>query len=129
MNDIDPGVILAPGGTLWICFGSYQGSINLLQLDPKTGLAPASHGGTQGITIAAESEAADIISHDGYFYLFVNHGSCCKGKDSEYNIRVGRSRTITGPYLDNMESRLLEAEVLSFLRRTITALALDTLAA
>jgi arabinan endo-1,5-alpha-L-arabinosidase len=52
------------------------------------------------IATARESEASDIISHDGYFYLFVNHGSCCKGKNSEYNIRVGRARTITGPYLD-----------------------------
>jgi len=32
--------------------------------------------------------------------LFVNHGSCCKGKDSTYNIRVGRARKVTGPYLD-----------------------------
>ncbi|GAC1417745.1 MAG: hypothetical protein NVSMB62_08810 [Acidobacteriaceae bacterium] len=100
LNAIDPGVILAPGGTLWICYGSYHGSIRVTQLDPATGLAinPGKLG--QAIATARESEAADIIFHEGYFYLFVNHGSCCKGKDSQYNIRVGRSTAITGPYLD-----------------------------
>src|ERR1035437_2613954 len=43
LNAIDPGVIWthegAPEGTLWICYGSYHGSIRVTQLDPKTGLA------------------------------------------------------------------------------------------
>lgn len=100
LNAIDPGVILAPGGALWICYGSYHGSIRVTQLDPATGLAikPGKLG--QAIATARESEAADIIFREGYFYLFVNHGSCCRGKDSQYNIRVGRSASVTGPYVD-----------------------------
>ena len=100
LNAIDPGVILAPDGTLWICYGSYHGSIRVTQLDPHTGLALAPNTLGAPIATARESEASDIVSHNGFYYLFVNHGSCCKGKDSTYNIRVGRSRTITGPYLD-----------------------------
>jgi len=100
LNAIDPGVILAPDGTLWICYGSYHGSIRVTQLDPKTGLALAAKRLGAAIATARESEASDLIFHDGYFYLFVNHGSCCKGKNSEYNIRVGRARAITGPYVD-----------------------------
>jgi arabinan endo-1,5-alpha-L-arabinosidase len=100
LNAIDPGVILAPDGTLWICYGSYHGSIRVTQLDPKTGLALAPGKLGAPVATARESEATDIIFHDGYYYLFVNHNSCCKGKDSEYNIRVGRARAITGPYLD-----------------------------
>jgi arabinan endo-1,5-alpha-L-arabinosidase len=98
LNAIDPGVIHTPNGQLWLCYGSYHGSIELVQLDPKTGqrIAPASP-----IThIARGSEAADLIAHDGWFYLFVNHGSCCQGAKSQYHINVGRSRSITGPYLD-----------------------------
>jgi arabinan endo-1,5-alpha-L-arabinosidase len=103
LNAIDPGVILAPDGTLWVCYGSYHGSIRVTQLDPKTGLAlePIKLGAA--IATARESEASDIIFHGGYYYLFVNHGSCCKGKDSTYNIRVGRARAITGPYLDRTD--------------------------
>jgi arabinan endo-1,5-alpha-L-arabinosidase len=100
LNAIDPGVVLAPDGTMWLCYGSYHGSIRITQLDPKTGLAM--NPGTLGAPVASarESEAADIIAHNGYYYLFVNHGSCCKGKLSEYNIRVGRSRKPDGPYVD-----------------------------
>ena len=39
LNAIDPGVILTPDGALWICYGSYHGSIRVTQLDPRTGLA------------------------------------------------------------------------------------------
>ena len=28
----------------------------------------------------------------GYYFLFVNWGTCCSGVDSTYNIRVGRSK-------------------------------------
>ena len=100
LNAIDPGVIHAPDGTLWICYGSYHGSIRVTQLDPKTGLALAPGKLGAPLATARESEASDLIFHDGYYYLFVNHGSCCKGKQSEYNIRVGRAKAITGPYLD-----------------------------
>jgi arabinan endo-1,5-alpha-L-arabinosidase len=100
LNAIDPGVIAAPDGTLWICYGSYHGSIRVTQLDPKTGLALRPNELGAPVATARESEASDIIFHDGYYYLFVNHNSCCKGKNSEYNIRVGRSKAITGPYLD-----------------------------
>lgn len=36
----------------------------------------------------------------GWYYFYVNWGMCCRGVDSTYNIRVGRSRAITGPFLD-----------------------------
>ena len=34
LNAIDPGVMLAPDGTLWICYGSYHGNIELVELNP-----------------------------------------------------------------------------------------------
>ncbi len=41
-----------------------------------------------------------MLKHGGYYFLFVNWGQCCKGVDSTYEIRIGRSRKITGPYLE-----------------------------
>ncbi len=106
LNAIDPGVCKAPDGTLWICYGSYHGNIEMVQLNSKTGLRinPRS----KVWVIASESEASDIICHDGYFYLFVNHGSCCQGANSTYNIRVGRSKKITGPYLDRYGENMVD---------------------
>ena len=45
-------------------------------------------------------EAAYMEEHEGWFYLFVNWYSCCRGPESTYEIRVGRSNSPTGPFLD-----------------------------
>ena len=43
----------------------------------------------------------------GYYYLFVSFDACCRGSDSTYNLRVGRSRELLGPYLDRAGTALL----------------------
>lgn len=98
LNAIDPGVLQAPDNTLWLTYGSYIGNVQLVQLDPRTGLRIAKNSPTP--ILSSESEASDLIYHDGFYYLFVNRGSCCRKKDSTYNIRMGRSKVVTGPYLD-----------------------------
>jgi arabinan endo-1,5-alpha-L-arabinosidase len=98
LNAIDPGVILTPDQRLWISYGSYHGNIELVQLNPKTGLRISPH--SHVTIISSHSEASDIIYHGGYYYLLVNHGSCCQGPKSTYTIRMGRSKLVTGPYLD-----------------------------
>ncbi len=99
-NAIDPGVFLDPtDGRLWLVYGSYFGYIRLVELDPKTGkrLNPDD----QPLNIAINCEASSMMYHDGWYYLLATHGSCCRGADSGYNIRVGRSREVTGPFLDH----------------------------
>lgn len=100
-NAIDPGVFRDPAdGRMWLVYGSYFGYIRQVELDPKTGqrLYPD----REPVNVAINSEAATMISRDGWYYLLVTHGSCCAGASSTYNIRMGRSRTVTGPFLDNM---------------------------
>ncbi len=100
-NAIDPGVFRdSSDGTLWLTYGSYFGYIRLVQLDPKTG--KRLHPERKPVDIAINSEASVIISHEGWYYLLVTHGSCCAGANSSYNIRMGRSRKVTGPFVDNM---------------------------
>ena len=99
-NAIDPGVFLDPtDGRLWLVYGSYFGYIRLVELDPKTGkrLNP----NDKPRDLAINCEASDMIYHDGWYYLLATHGSCCRGADSGYNIRMGRAKKVTGPFLDH----------------------------
>ena len=106
-NAIDPGVLLDPtDGRLWLTYGSYFGYIRLVELDPKTGLRR--HPDRKPMNIAINSEASIPLYRDGWYYLLVTHGSCCQGANSTYNIRVGRARKVTGPYLDNMGIDMIE---------------------
>lgn len=106
-NAIDPGLFLDPtDGKLWMVYGSYFGYIRLVQLDPRTGNRMDPN--DKPIDIAINCEASVMIYHDGWYYLLATHGSCCRGADSGYNIRVGRARKVTGPFLDHTDLDMLE---------------------
>ncbi|MBQ3883190.1 MAG: family 43 glycosylhydrolase [Bacteroidales bacterium] len=97
---IDAGLLLDPTtGRLWLTYGTYFGFIRMVELDPKTG---ARVEGNEPVNVAIDCEATDLIYHDGWYYLLGTHGTCCDGTNSTYNIVCGRSRNVTGPFLDNM---------------------------
>lgn len=103
---IDAGLLLDPStGRLWLTYGTYFGFIRLVELDPATGKRKA---GNEPINIAIDCEATDLIYRDGWYYLLGTHGTCCDGPNSTYNIVVGRSRQVTGPYLDNVGRYMLQ---------------------
>jgi len=106
-NDaIDPGLLLDPtDGKLWLSYGTYFGYVRLVELDPKTGERVK---GNKAVNIAIDCEATDLIYRDGWYYLLGTHGTCCDGPNSTYNIVVGRSRKVTGPYLDNIGREMLK---------------------
>ena len=85
-------------GRLWLVYGSYFGFIRQVELDPKTGKRINPNDKPRDLAI--NCEASDMMYHDGWYYLLATHGSCCRGADSGYNIRVGRSKKVSGPFLD-----------------------------
>lgn len=101
-NAIDPDLVIDEHGDPWLVYGSFFSGIKLVRLDANTmkptgithSVASRQNGDNQVI------EAPAIVFRDGYYYLFTSVGSCCKGVDSTYTIRYGRSTNITGPYLD-----------------------------
>jgi len=121
---IDPSVFWGFGeneNKLFLVTGG--GRITGTELDPVTyfqkdgeWLAPNSDDWTDlatGPNRAGDDnwiEAAYIYpdSRTGYYFLFVNWGSCCRGIDSTYEIRVGRSRNPLGPYVDKKGRNMME---------------------
>ncbi|MFA9560656.1 family 43 glycosylhydrolase [Evansella sp. AB-rgal1] len=110
-NAIDANLIVDEEGRPWLNFGSFWGGIQLIQLDSET-MKPAQD--AKLMTIATRQlepntiEAPFIVHKEGYFYQFVSFDFCCRGVDSTYNIVVGRSKDITGTYIDKNGVSMME---------------------
>jgi arabinan endo-1,5-alpha-L-arabinosidase len=109
-NAIDPTVFFDKSGNLWMTYGSWSGGIYILQLDKTTGqpIYPKTNSGNTdgyfGTRIAGgygKSGEAPYIQYDsasGYYYLYVTYGWL--GSDGGYHIRLYRSKTVNGNYVD-----------------------------
>ncbi|MES2476563.1 MAG: arabinan endo-1,5-alpha-L-arabinosidase [Verrucomicrobiota bacterium] len=99
-NAIDPQLFANTDGRLWMLFGSFWSGIQMIELDPKSGLRHPQRQKVRQLAWNQSIEAPALLKHGDFYYLFVNWGLCCRGVKSTYEIRIGRSREITGPYLD-----------------------------
>ena len=106
-NAIDANLVLDENGEPWLAWGSFWEGIWMRKVDRATGKLDANEatvhhladrstgpGGTSAL------EAPFIVFRNGQWYLFVSFDRCCQGADSTYNVRVGRSDALTGPYVD-----------------------------
>lgn len=107
-NAIDPSPFEDEGGQLWLAFGSFWSGLKMVRL--------SSDGRRDGPDLFSLStrphppgavEAPQLFYHDGFYYLFESVDACCKGVDSTYKMMVGRSSSVTGPYLDKAGDALL----------------------
>ncbi|MDM8159553.1 arabinan endo-1,5-alpha-L-arabinosidase [Labilibaculum sp. K2S] len=120
-NAIDPNLIVDEQGQAFLSFGSFWDGIKLVKLSDDA--MSVDDDLTEIPTIASRKEdsrlpnppaidnnpvdaggnaieAPFIFKKDGYYYLFASIDYCCKGVNSNYKMIVGRSKIITGPYLD-----------------------------
>ncbi len=114
-NAIDPNVVFDEQDQPWLAFGSFWGGIKLRKLERTTGRLSSQDQTLYSLASRPRSselpgaiEAPNIIRKNNYYYLFVSFDFCCRGKDSTYNIRVGRSRRVTGPYFDRSGKPMME---------------------
>lgn len=101
-NAIDSNVIRLSRDESALSFGSFWSGIKLVKIDSRTGKPKP---GAPLIALSQRpspnaQEAPFLVRRGKYFYLFVSFDSCCRGSDSTYNIRVGRAKSIEGPFLD-----------------------------
>lgn len=120
-NCIDPGIIKTADGKMYMSYGSWSGGFFMLEIDKATGLViyPGKDGTDEasgnrvdryyGIHIAGgnptgsnvASGEAPYITYDastGYYYLYETYGGLTKS--GGYNMRLFRSKNVTGPYVD-----------------------------
>lgn len=134
-NAIDANVTLDENGDAWLAFGSFWRGIKMAKLNADcTRLSepqewyPVSRRpeGTAPETVSTDTavrpdprgldfdagngavEAPFIFKHDGMYYLFVSFDLCCRGAKSTYNVVVGRSECIHGPYFDKDGVNMME---------------------
>jgi arabinan endo-1,5-alpha-L-arabinosidase len=101
VNAIDPELAIDAAGGHWLAYGSFWDGITMRAVDPATGmLAADSAPRLIASRLGASIEGASITRHGGWYYLFVSLDFCCRGIDADYREVVGRSRSITGPYVD-----------------------------
>jgi arabinan endo-1,5-alpha-L-arabinosidase len=124
-NTIDPNLVLDEKGQAWLAFGSFWTGIKMRSIDAHTGLLSAAD--TKLYSLAKRErpvnpppnppglpgdwqaiEAPFIVHHDSYYYLFVSFDLCCRGIKSNYKTMVGRSQSVTGPYVDAAGKPMLE---------------------
>jgi arabinan endo-1,5-alpha-L-arabinosidase len=124
-NAIDPNLVLDQEGQAWLAFGSFWDGIKMRKLDRKTGKLSTED--TALYSLASRKrpenpapphvglppnwqaiEAPFIVHHGDYYYLFVSFDLCCRGTRSNYKTMVGRSRSVTGPYVDKNSKSMME---------------------
>jgi len=106
-NAIDPNVVVDDAGTPWLAFGSFWSGIKMIKLTAAGARADTMlYSLANGASSRGSLEGAWVFKRCGMYYLFTSWGSCCSDP-YDYNIRVGRSATVTGPYVDKAGTALM----------------------
>lgn len=111
INAIDAAPILCEHGEMWMSVGSWFGGIWMFRLDPTTGLRDytAAYPYVKdacdpyyGVKVAGgywnSGEGSYFVRKNGWWYLFLSYGWL--GTTGGYQIRIFRSKHLTGPYVD-----------------------------
>lgn len=121
-NAIDPNLITDNKNNPYLSFGSFWDGLKIVKLSKdrlrvlgdtihlQTIASRKTNPNDQSNPPAVDNnppdaggnaiEAPFIFKKNGYYYLFASIDYCCKGVNSTYKMIVGRSRNVSGPYLD-----------------------------
>jgi arabinan endo-1,5-alpha-L-arabinosidase len=126
-NAIDPNIMSDEKGNAYMSFGSFWDGLKLVKLskdrmslaeDPaqmptiasrKKGSSEVNPPSIEDNPVDAGGNAIEapfIFKKGKYYYLFASIDYCCKGARSTYKMISGRSKKITGPYLDDKKQDL-----------------------
>lgn len=114
-NAIDPELFYDKDGTLWMNYGSWSGGIYMLKINKETGkpIHPGQDKNADSVNptdryfgtrigggYTKSGEGAEIVydKENGYYYLYMSYAGLAA--NGGYNIRLFRSKSPEGPYLD-----------------------------
>lgn len=115
-DTIDPCVVYGEDSKLYIFYGSIGGIYRAelssdgltAETSPELVVKCTQADGTRNKSY----EGVYLYWHDGYWYMFVSAGNF----NSNYRLCVGRSKTITGEFIDRDGNRLLDASATVILK-------------
>jgi len=114
-NAIDPNFFEDATGRRWLAFGSYWSGLKLVALDPGTGKPRPGDTGLHSLAYRPAPDGADnaieasfLYRHGGWYYLFASYDHCCQKDQSNYYVACGRSKSVTGPYVDRDGRSLMD---------------------
>jgi len=114
VNVIDPNMFIDKDGKVWLIYGSYKAGVRMTRLNPETG--KLLHNPPHIIKLTnGLGEGSFVIKGSDYYYLFVSRGRCCAGLKSTYQIVMGRSKKVTGPYFNKKGQSMLDNKYSLFL--------------
>lgn len=129
-NAIDPNLITAKNGDPYLAFGSFWDGLKMVKLtkdrmriaEPLSTMKTIASRKKKSSAVNPPAidnnpvdaggnaiEAPFIFKKDSYYYLFVSIDYCCKGVNSSYKMVMGRSKKVTGPYIDKEGKRMNKA--------------------
>lgn len=114
LNTIDPNIFIDDDGRIWLSYGSYGSGIFQQEVDPATGRlvdgGPIYHLAERPDRPSGPIEAASIIHHGKYYYLFASADFCCLANymDSDYKEVMGRSTSVHGPFVTMSGDSMLQ---------------------
>lgn len=108
MNSIDP-VVVEDNGHIYMAWGSFRGLFIVELNEDGTALKNPATAKDDKVLIAGivgnwnggTYEGSYIRKIGDYFYYFGSQGTCCAGSNSTYHVKVARSKSIFGPYVDS----------------------------
>jgi arabinan endo-1,5-alpha-L-arabinosidase len=114
-NAIDPNLVMDGQGRAWLAWGSFWSGIKMRRIDPATGKLSTDDANLYSLAarprdppINGSVEAPFVFQHGAFYYLFVSFDFCCRGAESTYNVRVGRSAEPNGPFVDKNGVAMLD---------------------
>lgn len=96
-GNIDQAMFTDSDGTHYLYWGSYD----VICVSEMTADATALTGEPTQLAQGRRMEGGFVVQRDGWYYLMYSDAGCCDGAFSGYTVKVGRSESPRGPFVDD----------------------------